>query len=92
MRWTGWRVPNDMPIPPGGDGPIVPHWSDLKFNPLGIYNLRRRLGALSHEPGTFMRYKQNFLHSDIAWFTTGLHNDGQHGTARDTFHSLFHTT
>jgi hypothetical protein len=90
MHWAGWGIPNDMPVPPGGDGPVPP-WTDLKFNPLGIYNLRRRLGALCQEPGVFMHHKDRFLSSDIAWFSGGLHNDGQHSTSRDTFHSLFHT-
>jgi len=70
---------------------VVPDWTALKFNPLGVYNLRRRLGALSREPGVFMRYKDRFLNSDISWFASGLHNDGQHTTSRDTFHPLFLT-
>jgi hypothetical protein len=90
MHWSGWGTHIDIPVPPGGTGD-VPAWSDLKFNPLGIYNLRRRLGALQHEPGVFMRYKSNFASSDVAWFSAGMHNDGQHMTPRDTYHPLFMT-
>jgi hypothetical protein len=90
MRWTGWGIPNDIPVPPGGDG-AVPPWPELKFSPLGVYNLRRRIGVFPEEPGIFMRYRDRFLHTDVAWFASGLHNDGQHGTSHNTFHSLFHT-
>jgi hypothetical protein len=90
MSRSGWGIPVDIPVPPGGTGG-VPDWTALKFNPLGVYNLRRRLGALSREPGVFMRYKDRFLNSDISWFASGLHNDGQHTTSRDTFHPLFLT-
>lgn len=90
MQWNGWGVPVDLPAPPGSGGNIPP-WTDLKFNPLGIFNLRRRLGALPREPGVFMQHKSRFLASDIAWFAAGLHNDGQHLTSRDTFHPLFKT-
>ena len=90
MPWSGWGTHVDILVPPGGNGG-VPDWAELKFNPLGLFNLRRRLGALSREPGVFMRYKDKFLHSDIAWFASGLHNDGQHTTSRDTYHPLFLT-
>ena len=90
MSWSGWGTHVDIAVPPGGNGGL-PEWSELKFNPLGLYNLRRRLGALKREAGVFMRYKDRFLQSDIAWFTAGLHNDGQHITSRDTYHPLFLT-
>jgi hypothetical protein len=80
MPWSGWGTHVDISMPPGGNGG-VPNWAELKFNPLGLYNLRCRLGALSREPGMFMRYKDRFLHSDIAWFASGLHTDGQHITS-----------
>lgn len=91
MHWNGWSTPVDIKAPPGGDSPTVPDWADLKFNPLGIYNLRRRLGALPKEPGIFMRYKPKFLQSDLAWFSSGLHNDGQHMTPSNVYHQLFNT-
>jgi hypothetical protein len=91
MHWLGWRTTVDISTPPGGATDTVPSWSDLKFNPLGLYNLRRRLGAVPDQPGAFMRHKHNFLHSDISWFAAGLHTDGQHVTPVDQFHILFQT-
>ena len=74
--------------PPGAEGPL-PSWADLKFNPVGLYSLRRRLGTLPKEPGIFTRYKNSFLGSDIAWFAAGASEDNKHHIQRDTFHPLF---
>jgi hypothetical protein len=83
-----WGVPVTIPIPPFGDGE-VPSWSDLKFNPLGIYNIRRRIGALANEPGIFTRYQHRFEAADIAWFAAGTSEDGNHHVSTDTFHHAF---
>jgi hypothetical protein len=64
-------------------------WSDLKFNPLGLYSLRQRIGMLSDQRGIFTRYQQSFLASDIAWFAAGASEDKLHGVQQNTFHSLF---
>src|ERR1700678_1039496 len=64
-------------------------WSDLKFNPLGLYSLRQRLGLLSDQRGIFTRYQQSFLASDIAWFAAGASEDKKHHVHPNTFHSLF---
>jgi hypothetical protein len=80
----------DIPAPPGATRPI-PEWTDLKFNPLGLFNLRRRLGMLTDQPGIFTQYQGNFLLSDISWFAAGLHTDSQHTTPIDQCHSLFLT-
>ena len=78
------RLPTSVPTPPGADTPI-PDWSLLKFNPLGIYNLRRHLGVVSDQPGLFKRYQDRFLASDIAWFAAGLVFEGWvHSTAKKT--------
>lgn len=83
-----WGTNVHIPCPPGGDGPI-PQWGDLKFNPLGIYNLCRRLGALSLEPGVFTHFQENFFAADVAWMAAGLSKDGNHLIMPDTFHTLF---
>jgi hypothetical protein len=70
------------------ESPPLP-WSELKFNPVGLYSLRRRLGFLSQEPGIFNQYQQSFLALDIAWFAAGASEDGQHRVNRDTFHPSF---
>ena len=90
MKEFSWGIPVDIPCPPGGEGPL-PSWSELKFNPLGLYNLRRRLGALWKEPGIFMQHKSAFLASDIAWFAAGASVDGAHGIPSDAFHPLLET-
>jgi hypothetical protein len=80
----------DIPCPPGGEGPLL-LWADLKFNPLGLYNLRRRLGVLTKEPGIFLQYKDAFLASDIAWFAAGASTDGTHVLPMGSFHPSFET-
>ena len=91
MKWSGWGFAANIPVPPGGATQIIPEWIDLKFNPLGLFNLRRRLGALGDQPGIFTRYQGKFLQSDISWFAAGLHTDGQHFTPVDRCHPLFLT-
>lgn len=83
-----WGVPVTIPCPPGGTGPI-PDWAELKFNPLGVYNLRRRLGALRREPGVFTEYQRNFTAADIAWFAAGAATDDTHQSGCRGFHQLF---
>lgn len=75
--------------PMGVEGPL-PAWSKLKFNPVGIYYLRRHLGFLSQEPGIFKWHQQLFLAADIAWFAASASEDGQHSVNQDTFHPSFH--
>ena len=75
--------------PPVGYGGQPLPWSDLKFNPLGLYSLRRRLGMLSDQRGIFTRYQQSFLASDLAWFAAGASEDKMHHVQPNTFHSLF---
>lgn len=90
--WSGWHTDAHIPVPiPARPSPYVPDWSRLKFNPLGLYDLRRNLGAFPDEPGIFTTYKNQFMQSDIAWFAAGLHSDGQHTTPVDGYHPLFFT-
>ncbi|KAJ7885044.1 hypothetical protein B0H14DRAFT_3431988 [Mycena olivaceomarginata] len=81
--YYNWDIPDvDVPVPPTlpGVGPLrVPiAWNRLKFGPLGLYVLRRHLGAYPHAPGLFQQYRNRFLTSDIAWFAGGLSTDGAH--------------
>jgi hypothetical protein len=76
------------PVASGHSGqPLA--WSDLKFNPLGLYSLRQRIGMLCDQRGIFTRYQQSFLASDIAWFAAGASEDKSHDVQQNTFHSLF---
>jgi hypothetical protein len=77
-----WGIPGiDIPVPPtcDGSGPFeVPlPFKTLKFGPLGLYDLRRRLGV-PQQRGVFQRYRERFLASDIAWFSAGASIDGMH--------------
>jgi hypothetical protein len=83
-----WGIPVNIPMPPSGDGELPP-WTDLKFNPLGIYNLRRRIGALAGEPGVFTRYQHRFEAADLAWFAAGASEDDDHHIPADSFHQAF---
>jgi hypothetical protein len=75
-------------VPPFRDGDVLA-WTDLKFNPLGIYNLHCQLGVLAKEPGIFTRYQHWFEASDIAWFAAGTSEDGNHHIPDDSFHVAF---
>ena len=83
-----WGAPVDITMPPSGDG-AVPPWTDLKFNPLGLYNLRRHIGILAGEPGIFTRYQSRFEAADVAWFAAGASEDNNHHVPADTFHQAF---
>ncbi|KAJ7867213.1 hypothetical protein B0H14DRAFT_3590365 [Mycena olivaceomarginata] len=82
---TTWQL--DVPgvslhVPPVRDGyhpeAQPPAFNSLKFHPLGLFDLRRHLGALPRHPGIFERYRSRFLTSDIAWFAAGASTDGRH--------------
>jgi hypothetical protein len=96
MPWQGWGIHVDIQAPPGATDEVTA-WQDLKFNPLGLYDLRRRLGVLRDQRGTFVQHQHRFLASDIAWFVAGSHDDGNHQTESNSFHPMFfearlHTT
>ena len=83
-----WKTAVAISEPPGANS-TVPAWAELKFNPLGIFNLHRHLGVLAGEPGVFTRYQKNFEAADIAWFAAGASEDNDHHVAPDSFHSAF---
>ncbi|KAJ7175612.1 hypothetical protein C8R46DRAFT_1214082 [Mycena filopes] len=89
-----WGLPGiQIPPPPfrEGRGPttIPPAWQQLRFGPLGLYDLRRRLGVFSGEPGVFETYSDRFFASDIAWFAAGASTDGAHRIGQPGFHPEF---
>ncbi|KAJ7142729.1 hypothetical protein C8R44DRAFT_974318 [Mycena epipterygia] len=92
-----WQTPGvDYPPPAPRDGygpnllPIA--WDRLKFGPIGLYDLRRRIGAMPTEPGVFQQYRSRFLAANIAWFAAGASTDGKHIQARpDQFFPEFNT-
>jgi hypothetical protein len=79
-------------IPTPSNAPDTPaSFDSLKFNPVGLYDLRRRQGVLQSPRGIFNKYQSKFLASDIAWFAAGIHNDGQHQVPPGHFHPAFLT-
>ncbi|TFK59016.1 hypothetical protein BDN72DRAFT_906217 [Pluteus cervinus] len=65
-------------------------FESLRFSPVGLYDLRRNLSTFPTSPGLFRRNTQRFLTSDIAWFSGGACNDGNHQTSLNSFHQSFH--
>ncbi|KAJ6594080.1 hypothetical protein B0H19DRAFT_1093673 [Mycena capillaripes] len=87
-----WGIPGiDINVPPAREGPFRDALSfrRLQFSPLGLYDLRRRLGAQPNEPGVFQRFQNRFLTSDIAWFAGGASTDGKHVPTTPGFFSEF---
>ena len=82
-----WPIPVNIPVPPGGNEKLIP-WSQLKFNPLGLYHLRRWQGVFPTERGFFIANQPWFEAADVAWFAAGMHEDGIHDHPRDHFHPL----
>ncbi|KAJ7860597.1 hypothetical protein B0H14DRAFT_3622342 [Mycena olivaceomarginata] len=76
-----WGIPGiDIPVPPTrvGLSRDILTFRQLRFSPLGLYDLRRRLGVQPSEPGIFQRFRNRFLTSDIAWFAGGASTDSKH--------------
>ena len=57
---------------PPNAGLVPLPWPSLAFHPLGLYDLRHRLGKLPNEPGIYDTYLDHFKYSDLAWFAPGL--------------------
>ncbi|KAJ6565151.1 hypothetical protein DFH09DRAFT_1474511 [Mycena vulgaris] len=53
-------------------------WSELAFDPLSLFDLRRHLGARMNEPGRFMASQFQFHAADIAFLAGGASGDGRH--------------
>ena len=47
-------------------------WAALRFHPLGLFDLRRRLQK-SVEKSVMERFRASFDAAEIAWFAAGLH-------------------
>ena len=53
-------------------GPSPLPWRSLAFHPLGLLDLRRRLGKPSLDPDGYNSLKARFETADLAWFAAGL--------------------
>ncbi|KAJ7236998.1 hypothetical protein C8J57DRAFT_1529799 [Mycena rebaudengoi] len=94
-HWN-WGLPGtNVPFPPGPGhsepSPLPLDYSQLKFNPIGLYDLRRLQGVLISQPGVYNTHKDRFDASDMAWSFTGASEDGQHEVAPGKFAAAFFT-
>jgi hypothetical protein len=79
MHHWNWGIPVDIPEPPGA-GPQPLGWQHLKFNQIGIYDIRRRIGVFASEPGIYDNHRARFDSADLAWFAAGLSTEVLHLT------------
>ena len=63
------RVP--FPLPHNASSSPLP-WTSLAFHPLGLLDLRRRLGKPSLDPDLYKSFQDRFEAADLAWFASGL--------------------
>jgi hypothetical protein len=92
-----WNAPQHaiLPTAPPSNGgypalnPLPLH--RLQFNPLGLYDLRRRIGVFASQPSLWNPYRRRWLSADLAWFVSGASEDNQHHPgAGDGFFPEFH--
>ncbi|KAJ7735457.1 hypothetical protein B0H16DRAFT_1467074 [Mycena metata] len=86
--WGAPDIRNPPVAPPARDGYPGRHplpFHALKFNPLGLYDLRRRLGILKQDPSIWNTYRRQFLAGDIAWLASGASDDNLHDQGFNTF-------
>ena len=60
-----------IPLPHNA-GPSPLSWTSLAFHPLGLFNLRRRLGKPLLERELYKSLQAHFETADLAWFAAGL--------------------
>jgi hypothetical protein len=68
---NNWGTNVKIPAPPGARAQPLP-LSQIKYNPVGIYDIRRHCGALPHEPGIYDAHRPCFDAADLAWIATSL--------------------
>ena len=86
-----WGTPGiDKPAPTNTAhaSPVPTRFKTLSFNPQGVYDLRRMLGALPSRPGEYTAHQRRFDAADVAWFAAGCSTDGQHAIDRHQFHPI----
>jgi hypothetical protein len=79
MQHWNWGIPVAISEPPGASAqPLA--WDLLKFNQIGLFDVRRRIGVFATEPGVYDRHRAQFDAADLAWFAAGLSTDVLHLT------------
>jgi hypothetical protein len=88
-QWNwGISVANPIFEPPGaGAQPLG--WNLLRFNQIGLFDVRRRIGVFATEPGVYDTHRAKFDAADLAWFAAGLSTDVLHLT-QNVFPPEFH--
>jgi hypothetical protein len=89
MLRFNWGIPVTISEPVGA-GAQPSQWDRLKFNQIGLFDLRRRIGVFPSEPRVYDRHRAQFDAADLAWFTSGLSTDILH-LAQNVFPPEFHT-
>ena len=79
MQHWNWGIPVSILEPPGAS-PQPQAWNKLKFNPTGLFDLRRRIGVFASEPGVYNDHCTRFNAADLAWFAAGLSTEVLHLT------------
>ena len=76
LNWN-WGIPVSIPEPQGAT-PQPQGWNQLKFNQIGLFDLRRRIGIFALEPGVYNDHRTRFDAADVAWFAAGLSTEALH--------------
>ena len=93
QRWN-WGIPVTISEPLGAS-PQPQGWNLLKFNQIGLFDLRRRIGVFASEPGVYNDHRARFDAADLAWFAAGLSTEVLHlaqNAFPPEFSTLRHTT
>ena len=88
QRWN-WGIPITIPEPPGASRQPL-GWNQLKFNQIGLFDIRRHIGVFPSEPGVYNDHHARFDAADLAWFAAGLSREVLHLT-KNTFPPEFST-
>ncbi|KAJ7027668.1 hypothetical protein C8F04DRAFT_1266772 [Mycena alexandri] len=92
-NWAAPQIRQPPSQPPSHQGyparnPLP--WHGLKFNPLGLFDLRRHLGIFPLTPTVWNTYRHRFLASDLSWLATGASEDNQHDPGAAGFFPEFY--
>ena len=79
MQHWNWGIPTGILKPPGAS-PQPQAWNELKFSPIGLFDLRRHIGVFASEPGVYNDHCTQFDATDLAWFAAGLSTEVLHLT------------
>ncbi len=88
FSWGTPGIEKPAPSKAASVSPVPTHFRTLSFNPQGVYDLRRMLGALPTRPGEYSAHQRRFDAADVAWFAAGCSSDNQHTIGRSQFHPV----